>query len=237
MSALVAAVRDQGRLVYLSARLIAWRWFWIAAVLPLIWPLVQLGALAIGLREEAFRAYEIQNQVIGLPLGILALGLGVRIIAGDIDRRTLEIAYTVPGGTHRVWIAKLTAAVTILVSAEILLALAARVLFGRFPIASLYTPLQAAVFYLVLAMALSVLFKNEVTAALVAVPILFFGLLLWWAPVSPFYNIHSPEVTGQMDASKILARAVQNRVGYLLVIAALVALSFARAERREKMMS
>ncbi len=237
MTALVAAMRDRGRLVYLSARLIAWRWFWLAAVLPLIWPLILLGALAIGMKEEAFRAFEIQNQVIGLPLAILAVGLGVRIIAGDIDRRTLEIAYTVPGGSHRVWIAKLTAAVVILMAAEGLLALAARALFGRFPIASLHSPLQAAVFYLVLAMALSVLFKSEVTAALVSVPFLFFGFSLSVARISPFYNTRAPNIVDNLDAGEILARTVQNRIGYLLVIAALVALSFARAERREKMMS
>jgi hypothetical protein len=238
IQAAVQRIADNSRLVYLSARLIAWRWFWVAALVPLGWPAYLIMARGFGWMPEAYQPHEIPTGVIGLPLCILATALGVRIIAGDIERRTLEIAYTVPGGTHRVWFAKLTAAVLILVAAEALLAVVAAVFFSGYPLRVLYAPLQGAVFYLVLAMALSVLFKSEVTAALVSIPFLFLGFVLSsFSRLSPLYNTLAPDLVAQYDAGVIIARTVQNRIGYLLVIAALVALAFARAERREKMMS
>ena len=128
------------------------------------------------------------------------------------------------------------AAVMILVVAEGLLA-AVAVVLSDYPASVLYVPLQAAVFYLVLAMALSVLFKSEVTAALVSIPFLFFGLVSSGTRLSPAYNTLAPNLVANLDAGVILARTIQNRIGYVLIIAALVALAFARAERREKMMS
>ena len=46
-----------------------------------------------------------RSGLIGVPLTMLAVFLGLRIIAGEIDGRSLEIAYTVPGGCERVWFA------------------------------------------------------------------------------------------------------------------------------------
>jgi len=166
--------RDAWRLAHLSARLIAGRRYWIVPLLVLPWPAFQLLRLAIpGWREGgAFTPPEAQGLLIGFPLAVLAIGLGVRIIAGDIDRRTLEIAYTVPGGAHRAWTAKLVAAVLLIVAAESLLGVAVFVFATEFPAAALYGALQAALFYLVLAMAMSVLFKSEDTGAMVTVALL-----------------------------------------------------------------
>ena len=100
----------------------------------------------------------------GIPMAALAIILGLRIIAGEMDGRSLEIAYTVPGGCQRVWWAKLAAAALILVSAEILLALVTYFLFTKYPLVAAYGALQGAVFYLVLAMALATLFRSEVAA-------------------------------------------------------------------------
>ena len=105
---------DAWRLLLLSARMIAGRRFWIAPLLPLLWTAFQLFRLVIGWREEAYTPVDAQNVLIGFPLTVLGIIFGMRIIAGEIDRRTLEIAYTVPGGTHRVWLAKLLAAFLLL---------------------------------------------------------------------------------------------------------------------------
>ena len=51
--------------------------------------------------------------------------------------------------------------------------------------------------------------------------------------VSPFWN---PLALADVDPGEVLARAVQNRIGFVLVVAAVVAMTFGRAERRERML-
>ena len=53
--------------------------------------------------------------------------------------------------------------------------------------------------------------------------------------VSPFWNPAILEQRGT-DPTDLLAWTVQNRIGFVLAIAAVIALGFARAERREKML-
>jgi ABC-type transport system involved in multi-copper enzyme maturation permease subunit len=234
---ILGAVRDRARLVYLSARLIAGRWWWAVPLIPLVWTAYLMLALVFEWGDNGdYAPYNAQNLLIAVPLSMLAIGLGVRIIAAELDSRTLEIAYTVPGGTHTVWTAKLTAAALMLAAAGLLLAGAASV-FTPFPVGVLYTAFQAAVFYLVLSMALSALFKSEVTGALVSIPFWIFGLMLSPFRPSPFYNTLLPPIADRADPSDVLAWTIQNRVGYALVILAIVALAFGRAERREQMMS
>jgi ABC-type transport system involved in multi-copper enzyme maturation permease subunit len=230
-------VSDSVRLVYLSARLIAGRWFWVTPLVPLLWTAFLALRLLVGWRTEEYAPWEVQNALLGMPLAVLAIGLGVRVIAGEIDRRTLEIAYTAPGGAHRVWIAKLGAAALILLVAEGLLAGAAALFFTAFPWGALYVPFQAALFYLTLSMALSALLKSEVAGALISIPALFLGLVASPTRFSPFFNPWIPETVRTSAPADILAWTVQNRIGFALAIAAVAALGFARAERREQMMS
>ena len=229
-------LRDRVLLIRASARLIGGRRYWITPLLPLIWIAFQVFRLLVRWRPTGYTEVDAQNVLIGFPLTVLAVGFGVRIIAAEIDRRTLEIAYTVPGGAHRVWLAKLAAAFGLLLVAEVLLATATFVFCTEFPLGALYGALQAAVFYMVLAMALSALFKSEAAGALVVVLVLLFNLMLQGAEVriSPFWN---PETLNNLDAATLLARATQNRIGIALAIAAIVALAFGRAERREKLLS
>jgi hypothetical protein len=184
-------------------------------------------------RENDFLAADVQNLLIGFPLTVLGIGFGVRIIAGEMDFRTLEIAYTVPGGAHRVWLAKLASATLLLVAAEALLALATITL--DYPLGALYGALQAAIFYMVLSMAFSALFKGEAVGALLTVVVLVLNFLVH-APlqvISPFFN---PEILTFFDEADVLAMTVRNRIGYVLIIAAITALSFGRAESREKIL-
>jgi len=232
----VRSLRDAGRLLVLSLRMVAGRRYWIAPLLPLTWVAFQIFRLVVGWRPENFTPADAQNVLIGFPLVILAVGLGVRIIASEIDRRTLEIAYTVPGGTARVWRAKLAAAVSLLLAAEVLLAASVYLFCTEFEfVATLYGALQAALFYMVLGMALSVLFKSEAAGALVAAAALVVAFPFQAANtrLSPFWN---PLNLTDADPVNVLAWTVQNRIGFALVCAALIALAFGRAENREKLL-
>jgi ABC-type transport system involved in multi-copper enzyme maturation permease subunit len=225
---------DGVRLLHLSSRMVAGRKYWIAPLLPLLWIAFQIFAVSVGMRATDFGPADAQNTLIGFPLTILGIGFGVRIIAGELDSRTLEIAYTVPGGAHRVWLVKLASASLLLVAAEVLLAPAA-ITLTNYPPGALYGALQGAVFYMVLAMAFSALFKGEAVGALLAVVVLLINFVLQAAVpvISPFFN---PENLNNLDEADVLAQSVRNHIGYLLVIAAITALSFGRAESREKIL-
>ncbi len=229
---------DWIRFVGLSARLIGGRRFWIAPLLTLLWPAFQAFRLVVGWQQSAFEPSSVQTTLVGFPMIVLAIGLGVRIIADEIDRRTLEIAYTVPGGAHRVWLGKLAAAVGMLVAAEVLLAGVTFALFAPVTAEALYGALQAAVFYLVLSMGLAVLTRSEITGALAAAVVLsvngvFTGFGGNQLRVSPTFN---PLRLAGTAPEIVVAYTLQNRIGIALAIAALTALAFARVERREKLL-
>jgi ABC-type transport system involved in multi-copper enzyme maturation permease subunit len=233
---LLARLGDRVRLLALAVRIVAGRRYWIAPLLPLVWIAFQIFRLLVRWRPEAYTPADAQNVLIGFPLVVLAVGLGVRIIAGEIDRRTLEIAYTVPGGAHQVWLGKLGGALLLVVAAELLLGVTVWVFCTEFPpLSTLYGALQAAVFFLVLAMALSALFKSEAAGALVTA----LGLVGAWlvqsgnVRISPFWN---PLNLSDSDPSNVLAWTAQNRIGFVLATLALVLLAFGRAENREKLL-
>jgi hypothetical protein len=214
------------------------RRYWIPTLLPLSWPAFQALLLVSGARVEAFAPISAQGTLIGLPLSVLAIFLGVRVIAGEIDARRLEIAYTVPGGAQRVWIGKLGAALTILLVAEALLAAVVWAFFTEYPLAAVYGALQAAAFYLVLSMGLATLLKSEVSGALLSASALALnGILTGFGGaqhrLSPFFN---PDMLGNRDAAVVLAFTVQNRIGFALLIAGLAGLAISHAERRERML-
>lgn len=229
---------DWIRFVGLSARLIGGRRYWVAPLLTLLWPAFQAFRLVMGWQVSAFEPSSVQTVLVGFPMMVLAVGLGVRVIADEIDRRTLEIAYTVPGGAHRVWLGKLAAAVGLLLAAEALLAGVTFAFFAPVTLGALYGALQAAVFYLVLSMGLAVLTRSEITGALATAVILSInGLFTGFGGnqlrVSPTFN---PLSLRSVPAEMVVAYTVQNRVGILLAIVALGALAFARADRREKLL-
>ncbi len=230
---------DSIALIRLSSRVVGGRRFWLAPLLPLIWPAFQAIRVWQGWRDEgAFEPVDVQVFLIGLPLTVLAIALGGRVIAGELDRRTLEIAYTVPGGAHRVWLAKLAATSLILVIAELLMAGFVWLLLTSYPPATLYGTLQCAVFYMVLAMAFAALCKNEITGAMVTVTFLIVNAFMTGfggnqSRLSPFFN---PLVLDDTNPADLIAWTLQNRLGFVLAIAAVTALAFSRAQRREKML-
>jgi len=225
-------LRGYLRLVHLSAQLVAGRRFWIAILLPLLWPAFQAFILLVGWRQRGFEAMDAQS-LMGIPLTVLAIGLGIRIVAGEIDRRTLEIAYTVPGGCHRIWLAKMAGCFFILLFSEVLLAMVTVAFFTSFPFISFYGALQAAVFYLIAGMAFAAFFRSEITGAMASVALFAVNGLFFNLRVSPFFN---PLAIKDGDETELFAWTLQNRILFLLLIAVIVLLTFARVERREKML-
>lgn len=230
-------LRGRLELLRLAALTIAGHRFWLIVLLPLLWLVFQAATLIFGM-AEGFEPPSAQGALIGFPLTLLAVFLGIRIIAGEIDGRSLEITYTVPGGCERVWWAKLAAAMILLVSAEILLAIPTWIFFTSFPPSALYSALQAATFYLILSMGLATLFRSEAAGAMATAAVLAFnGLITGFGDnqvrISPFWN---PQALDTSDASQILAWNLQNRIGIVLAAAAILALAFMRANRREKML-
>ncbi len=225
--------------IRLSAILLGGSRYWLLPLLPLPWLAVQAVLLFTG-PVAGFEPAAAQNILIGMPVAVLAVFLGGRIIAGELDEHTLEIAYTVPGGAHRVWLGKLAAACLILLASLSPMAMLVFAFFTAFPVVqTLYGATQGAVFCLALTMGFATLFRSETSGALATiglfgVAVLFSLLFPFLLRISPFWN---PLTVEGVDAEQLLAMAVRNRIGYALVIAAIVALTFARAERREQMLS
>ncbi len=233
-----ARLIDAVLLLKLALRWQLGRRMWLAPVLALGWPAFHAVSLLVGWRDGRFMAVDVQNFLIGLPLNILAIGLGVGIIAGEIEQRTLEVTYTVPGGARRVWAAKLLAASLPLLVAGALLAVVTAAFFASYPLSALYGALQGGAFYLVLAMGLGALLKSEITAVLLCVIVLFLnGILTGFGEFQrrwlPLFN---PLAVDDSTTSELLAWTIQNRIGVALVILALFVLSCVRAERREQLL-
>jgi hypothetical protein len=204
-----------------------------------VWLGWQALRLLVGWREEGFEAVDVQNVLIGMPLLVLAIGLGVRVIAGEMDRRTLEIAWTIPGGSHRMWLSKLAAAAFVLAAAELLLALVVWAFFAEVTIGALWGAYQGALVYMSLATWLAALFKSEATGAMVSAAVLvvnglFTGFGEAQRRLSPLFN---PMAVDDIAVSDLVAWTVQNRIGWALGVAALIALALIRAERREVLLS
>ncbi|MEJ2417065.1 MAG: hypothetical protein P8Y45_09050 [Exilibacterium sp.] len=124
--------------------------YWLVLLLIVGWPLIQVLRLSFDAGQGAYTAANAQNTLIGFPIIILAMGLGVQIITGCIEQNTLETTYTVPGKTYTIWLAEMVAATVLMISSELILALITALFFTSFPIATLVGALQSAVFYLAL---------------------------------------------------------------------------------------
>ena len=108
------------------------------------------------------------------------------------------------------------------------------------PIGALYGAMQGAVFYLALAMGTGALFRNFISGAVGAAFVLlangfFTGFGSAQFRLSPFWNTSAPSLS-RVEAGQLLSWTVQNRVGFVLVTAALLALAWVRAERRERLL-
>tara|TARA_B100000809_G_scaffold128302_1_gene126438 strand:+ start:6772 stop:7467 length:696 start_codon:yes stop_codon:yes gene_type:complete len=229
-------IRPDFYLLRLVLVMMAGRRYWLLPLLPLAW--------LVFLQLELFSFFNVspeavQGLVLGVPMSLLGIFLGIRVIAGEIEDRSLELAYTVPGGSERLWRIKLIAAVTMLLVMEATLALVTVTLITGFPLGALYGAFQAACFYLVLSLSLATLFRSQIGGGVFTVILLGInGALTGFGNVqlrgSPFFN---PYVIVGADSADVLAWTVQNRVGMLLLMAGILSLAFMRANRRERMLS
>ena len=229
-------IRPDFYLLRLVLVMMAGRRYWLLPLLPLAW--------LVFLQLELFSFFNVspeavQGLVLGVPMSLLGIFLGIRVIAGEIEDRSLELAYTVPGGSERLWRIKLIAAVTMLLVMEATLALVTVTLITAFPLGALYGAFQAACFYLVLSLSLATLFRSQIGGGVFTVILLGInGALTVFGGVqlrgSPFFN---PYVIVGADSADVLAWTVQNRVGMLLLMAGILSLAFMRANRRERMLS
>jgi len=231
-------MRPDVGLVRYALIVVAGRRYWLLPLLTLGWLVFQAGVTLLGAEGERAAQDSAQGTLIGVPLTLLGAFLGLRIIAGEIDGRSLEIAYTVPGGAERVWWAKILASVLLLLASEAILASVTFVFFTPFPASALYGALQPALFYLVLAMGLATLFRGEAAGAMGVAAILGFNALITGfgenqVRISPFWN---PLALDDPDPTELLAWTLQNRIGIVLAMAAILALTFMRANRRETML-
>lgn len=224
-------------LMLYSARLVAGRRYWIVIILPLLWPVLQAMFIMLGWRDGKL-VPENAHLLMSIPLSVIAMGLGIRIIAGEVDSRTLEIAYTVPGGCHRIWLSKIATCVSMLIIGEVLLAIFIIVFFTSVSPGTLYGVLQASVFYLIVGMGFSAFFRSEITGAMITFVLYALNVFIHLASdvqlrISPFFD---PNAIKNMDKSQILSHTIQNRIFLIILIAVLCLLTFFRVERREKML-
>ncbi len=216
---------------------LAGRYFWLLPLLPLLW--LGVVGVVLWLDGEIITGAEAQGVLLAVPMTFLAIFMGMRIIGGEIDDRSLEIAYTVPGGCERLWYAKLFAAVAVLLISEVLLAVSVYTFFTPFPLGALYGALQASCFYLILALAFATLFRGEASGAMATAVVLGFnGLITGFGDnqirISPFWN---PYALTDADPTELFAWTLQNHIGMILVMVAILSLAFMRANRREQMLS
>jgi hypothetical protein len=230
---MLTKIKTYLQLMLYSGRLMAGKRFWIVIFLPLVWPVLQVLFIAVGWRDGKVTPADAQ-MLMSLPLTIVAMGLGLRIIAGEIDSRTLEIAYTVPGGCHRVWLAKLATCFCLLFAGDLLLAVFTMVFLTSVSMGAFYGVLQASVFYLVMGMALSAFYRSEITGAMATIVVYAITVLMGGSfRISPFFN---PLALDKVENAQAVARVIQNRILFVILIVVISLLTFLRVERREKML-
>ncbi len=239
-------LREQVTFARLALISVAGYRYWLFPLLALAW----LGFYFVTVQLNPANAVvgaAVQERIFNVPLTALAIYFGMRIIAGEIDDRSLEIAYTVPGGCERLWFAKLGAAVALLLAAECLVAIPVALFVTTFPPGVLYGAMQGACFYLVLTTGMCALFRGEAAGAIATGVILAFSFVLTdgganQVRFSPFFNPGLIEGAGAeargafTSSEELLAWTIQNRIGMLLAMAGILALAFVRANRREKML-
>lgn len=231
---MINKIKTYFRIMYYSAHLVGGRKFWIIIFLPLLWLIIRALFIMFGSAEKL--SPESAHYLMSMPLSLVAIGLGLRIIAGEIDSRTLEIAYTVPGGCHRVWLAKIATSVSLLLASLILLTIFTMLFFTSVTPGTFYGVLQASVFYLIVGMAFSTFFRSEITGAMASVVLYTLNLFVQVRGqfrISPFFN---PLAMDGTEKTQILYYTIQNRIFFLIFIAVIALLTFYRVERREKML-
>lgn len=230
--------RARLRLLRLAAISMVGRRWWLLPLLALLWPGLRALQVVAGWRPEGFAPVDVQGALLGVPLTLLAISLGARLIARDLEHGLLETTYTLPGGGRRLWGHRLAAALGLLVCTEILLAVTTHLLFADVPLGALWGALEAAAVYLALALVVSVATRSELAGTLVTFAAwcangFLTGFGETQSRLSPFFN----PLAMSGDPPALLLRTAENRVAFALVTVVLVVSAFVLASRREAMLS
>lgn len=237
VSRLIKLLFQELEVLRYAAIAIAGHKFWlIPIIVPIVWLVPQSGMEILDwvtIRDEGIQFR------LAVPLAFVGLFLGLRIIASEINARTLEIVYTVPGGAEKVWWVKILASLMILLLTEAVMGVYAWFLITPYNLESLYGALQAGVFYMAVAMGFSTLFKSEVAGAIVAVVVLGLNLVftefgreqIWFSP------IYNPHAINDQVLKTIVVETIRNRIFIALVTIMIFSLAFLRGNRREKLLS
>lgn len=220
-----------------AAIAIAGHKFWLIPItVPIVWLGPQSGMEILD--WVTIRGAGIQFRL-AVPLAFVGLFLGLRIVASEINARTLEIVYTVPGGAEKVWWVKILASFMILLLTLAIMGLYAWFLITPYNLESLYGAFQVGVFYMAVSMGFSTLFRSEVSGAIVAVVVLganivfteFGGRQIWFSP------IFNPHAINDQVLKAIVVETLRNRIFIALVTLMIFSLAFLRGNRREKLLS
>ncbi|GAB4373971.1 MAG: hypothetical protein Kow0062_11470 [Acidobacteriota bacterium] len=229
----LARLASRVRLVRLAAVGVAGRRALLVASLPALWPALLKVFSLLG-DGGAPGAPAVAGWVLGLPCGVLAVALGCRLVASEVDQRTLEVVYTVPGGARRVWLARFAAGAALVLLGELAAALAAFLMLVDVTAFDLLSSWIGALFLLAVSMLAGALFRSVITGALAAAPVLVLSVLIGGTVrVAPFFSVAS---LAEYDPADVAAWAFQSRAGFLLATALLVAMAISRAENREAML-
>ena len=226
--------RDTVELLKLSVYLQFGKRFWLIAVLALLWLLSHLVIQLLGWHSAGFNESDVQNLLIGFPLYCLSIGMGVRIIAHEIEQRTLEVSYTVSGNARRVWLSKLAASAFLLLLIQVVLSVVTWLVYVEYSMLIFFKVLQGSLFFLVFSMFAGALVRNELAAILVSLVVGYLCLDSTSSKWSAFFN---PLVVDSAPPNELVIWIVQNHIGYFLVIFVVVFLSLSRADQRESLLS
>ena len=233
----LAEIADVLRWMHLSIVLLAGRGAWGLPCVPLAWLVARMTPVWLGWRSPHFTPDEAQVGLIGLPLVVLGILLGARVIAGEVEQRRIEVAYSVPRAAARTCAAKLAGASVLITGSAVLLGIVTHLWFTPCSVYTIYGALQGALFYTMLSMAAAVLLHSEVAGAMVATAMLGLnGLITGFGSaqlrLSPLWNPTGIEAA----QSDVLAWTIQNRTLVLLVSATLLWVAFAAANERERVL-
>jgi ABC-type transport system involved in multi-copper enzyme maturation permease subunit len=233
MNKIIQKLRFNIFLYILCNRLQMGHRFWMIPFSVLIWPLLQACLALVGWKQGGFDPIDAQNRLMGYPLYLMSIGIGSALIAGEIEKRTLEVSFTLPGGSAKIWVNKLIAVTFLIITAELILALCASLFFTSITGGMLIRVLQGAIFYLVLAMAAGALFKNSLIASIAVSFILLANSYFIDVPWSPIFN---PLILNNLETSELMQLMVQNHFIVIMAVTILALLTFLRAEQREALL-
>jgi len=215
------------------------RRFWLVACLPLMWLLLQQLLLWAGWHEN-FTADMVQNSLIGFPLYCFAIACGVRVVAADIEQRTLEVALSASGGAWQIWTVKTLAAALLLGCSLLIMSLACWLLFSNFsstefPGLALIGVGKALLFFLILSVYMGSRIKSELPALVIMLGLLAFGLAQSDQFWSPLFNPLNTSINEQYSTYQIATWTQRNHVLCATLLALIVWLLHSRSEHSEQL--